>query len=565
MQEVYRRGQGMRRNVLLVDDDQVSRQIMANIIGRDHDVFHASNGQEALDVLRDHGQRLSLVLLDLLMPVMGGYEVLRTLQADPLLRRIPVIVLTSENVAEVESLQLGAVDFIPKPYVPEVVAARVNRAIELAEDRQIIRETERDALTGLYTHDFFLQYARLRDRYESGQSMDAVVININRFHLINELYGRSLGDRLLRSVADVIGRFQGEKEGLACRSGSDNFCLYLHHREDYESSLLPALASLGERLGSKKITVRVGIYPQVDSSVSLEQRFDRAGAACGRLRGRYATECAYYDNALHEKELHDGRLLSEMDSALSSGQFRVVFQPKYHIQGARPVLSSAEALVRWFHPVHGAISPSEFIPLFEDNGLISRLDHFVWTQAAAQIRSWRDRFGFSLPVSVNVSRVDLFHPDLESRLQEVLRLNGLSPSDLLLEITESAYTNQRFNLVETVGRLREAGFRVEMDDFGSGYSSLNMLTSLPMDALKLDMGFIHNIASSEKDLHIVKLMLEIARFLSVPVIAEGVETEQQYALLKDAGCDIIQGFYFSRPLPPEEFDRLIERELAARR
>ena len=201
-----------------------------------------------------------------------------------------------------------------------------------------------------------------------------------------------------------------------------------------------------------------------------------------------------------------------------------------------------------------------FVPLFEENGLIQKLDRFVWAEAAVQIRKWRDKYGKVIPVSVNVSRVDITCMDLVEELQGIIKANSLDASTMVLEITESAYTDNSDQMIETVSTLRKVGFRVEMDDFGSGYSSLNMLASLPIDALKLDMEFVKKINNSEKDLQMVKLVIDIARFLKIPVIAEGVELENQYQALKDIGCDVVQGFYLSRPIPPEIFEKLIENE-----
>ena len=552
-----------RRRVLIVDDEIIDRQLLKAIVSRKYEVLCAESGEEALETIRS--QPLSLVLLDLIMPGMNGYEVLRAIRKDPALRQLPVIVLTAEKGAEVETLRLGATDFIPKPfYMPEVILARIDRSIELAEDKLIISGAETDPLTGLYKQDFFLHYARQLDRFEPDLPMDAVVLNINRFHLVNELYGRAFGDSLLREIGSILRRLVQGTPGLAGRTASDTFVLYLPHREDYEASLLAPLAAAGGAPGRARATVRVGIYPLAAKSADLEQRLDRANLACSRLRGNYATACAYYDTSTHEEELQEERLISGMETALQERQFRVFYQPKYLIQGNRPVLASAEALIRWVHPERGMIPPASFIPLFEQNGLISRLDHYVWREVAEQIRAWKDRYGFSVPISVNVSRVDLFDPGLEDTLREVLDACGLEPSEYLLEITESSYTDHAEQLVETVHRLRALGFQVEMDDFGTGYSSLNMLTALPIDTLKLDMGFIRNIASSPKELRMVELMLDLAKFLAVPVVAEGVETEEQYRLLKNAGCELIQGYYFSRPVPPEEFALLIEKELKER-
>ena len=208
------------------------------------------------------------------------------------------------------------------------------------------------------------------------------------------------------------------------------------------------------------------------------------------------------------------------------------------------------------HIRHG--QPGDFIPLFESNGLIRELDRYVWCEAAQQIRLWTESFGKVIPVSVNVSRADLYDAELHNTLIDIVEEAALQPSDCLLEITESAYSDNADALVATVEHLRERGFRIEMDDFGSGYSSLNMLTSLPIDALKLDMKFIRNICDNPRDLRMVELVREIADFMNIPIIAEGVETKEQYLILKSVGIDIIQGYYFSRPLPSAQFGELLQ-------
>ena len=247
--------------------------------------------------------------------------------------------------------------------------------------------------------------------------------------------------------------------------------------------------------------------------------------------------------------------------AIEQKQFKVYYQPKYDITGDTPHLYSAEALIRWIHPEYGMISPGSFIPLFEENGLIQKLDRYVWEETASQIARWKENYGVTIPVSVNVSRINIYDPNLENELIGIVENVGLTPKELHLEITESAYTNNSHQIVETVERLRSHGFHIEMDDFGSGYSSLNMLSEMPIDALKLDMKFVRNICTNEKDRRMVKLIIEIAEFLNVPVIAEGVETKEQCDLLKKMSCDVIQGYYFSRPVPPEEFNSFIEKEL----
>ena len=241
------------------------------------------------------------------------------------------------------------------------------------------------------------------------------------------------------------------------------------------------------------------------------------------------------------------------------------YQPKYNIQCDPPRLSSAEALIRWKHPELGMISPGVFVPLFESHGLISVVDNFVWQEAARQVAQWKEKYQFTLPVSVNLSRADVFDPTLVDQLIRIIEENGLEYKNIKLEVTESAYTDNAKNVLDVIHRLRELGFEVEMDDFGSGYSSLNMLSDMPIDVLKMDMKFIRNIETSATDRRLVSLILDIGRYLQVPVVAEGVETEGQFDLLRKDGCDLVQGYYFSRPLPPEEFELLIQREMEIER
>ena len=562
MQELLERREGLHRTVLIVDDEVIEREILGTMLCGLYEVIYAENGAVALEILRKEQAHLSLVILDLHMPELDGYSLLRIIRADSVLRRIPVIVLTSEKDAEVEVLHLGAADFITKPYeAPDVIRARVLHSIELAEDSVIIHETERDELTGLFNKEFFFQYGKRLDEQNGNQPMDALVFDINRFHVINELYGKQTGDMILKRIGEEVHSIVCRTGGLACRLGGNCFGIYVPHREDLREKLSGYIAKLCGTLNNINISIRLGVYSDDGSGLDMEQRIDRAALTCRKLRNSFSTCFAFYDEELHSLELYEERLLEEMDRALAENQFRVFYQPKYNICGWKPTLTSAEALIRWFHPEFGVITPDVFIALFEENGMIQKLDRYVWNVVAAQINQWKKQYGVIIPVSVNVSRVDTFNPLLGNILSDITEKNGLENEKLLLEITESAYTENAEQIIDTVVELRRQGYRIEMDDFGSGYSSLNMLTSLPIDALKLDMKFIRNICDNKKNYRLVGIMIEIARLLDVPVIAEGVETKEQMELLKGLGCDIIQGYYFSKPLSADEFSALIESEI----
>ncbi len=424
------------------------------------------------------------------------------------------------------------------------------------EGRQIISETERDTLTQLYSRSFFTVYSNRIYRENPERHMDAIVMNIERFHTLNTLNGRSFGDDVLRALGKEIDKFLQETFGIAGRMEGDYFNIYCKHQDDYQALLNRFQTGIDEKFHNTDVRLRMGVMPWQEG-LTPEEMFDRAWSACGMARGEYKTHLMIYDDELQRRDEMNLRLQNDLSRALEGQELEVYYQPKYEIRSESPKLSSAEALVRWQHPQLGLIQPWDFITLFERNGQISAMDRFVWEATARQIAAWRDKYGVTLPVSVNLSRVDVFDPGLFDTLDGIITQYGLARSDLKLEVTESAYTEDAEHLIRVIGQLREKGYEIEMDDFGSGYSSLNMLSSMPIDVLKMDMAFIQNIERNEQDFHLVELILDIARYLKVPVIAEGVETENQLRLLKNAGCDIVQGFYFSKPLPADEFEQKI--------
>ncbi len=417
----------------------------------------------------------------------------------------------------------------------------------------LIAATETDDLTGLYNRDYFFHYANSMYRKNPKTPMDAIVLNIEQFHSVNALHGMAFGDHVLRILGNTLREVADEKGGIAGRFGADRFDVYCRHTEDYRSILDLLQNKLDALASNTSIRLRMGVMPWQENLEPVEL-FDRARTACSMARGHYKDHLIVFDEKVREGELLEQRLLNDLRRALDSYEFEVYYQPKYDIQSDPPKLVSAEALIRWQHPELGLITPDSFIPLLERNGKIGEVDKYVWSEAARQIARWKARFGVTMPVSVNLSRVDVFDPDLEKTLDRILAQNGLDHDALKLEVTESAYTENAEQVIQVVENLRQKGYTVEMDDFGTGYSSLNMLSAMPIDVLKMDRTFIQNIENDEKDVHLVALILGIAKNLNIPVIAEGVETEQQLKLLKDLGCVLAQGYFFSRPLHPTEFE-----------
>jgi len=546
-----------KRRILIVEDEFVNREILKNLLLDDYEILEAEDGEAALDVLENNNDSLSLVLLDLFLPKISGLEVLNVIQAK--YNHLPVIVLTSDKELEVQCLSYGASDFFSKPYPDfSIIKARITRVIELFEDRQIIKSTERESLTRLYTKEYFYKYVADEDKHFANEEFDAIAIGIRSFHVIQERFGSHFSDSLLVRFSKRLRSALQNVSGMVCHLEADTFIAYAKHFEDYEDFFKKISEDFYVDSDNRTpIKIQVGVYQNVDKNVDIDVRFERAKIALNKIRDSAVKNVFIFDDKLKEKEMFEEELIEEFPTAIKEKQFVVYYQPKFNIRGDKPVLSSAEALIRWNHPVKGLISPGVFIPLFEEKGLIEQLDLYVWKEAATQIRKWKEELGKYVPVSVNVSRVDLFDPTLVDTLINITKENGLANSDLLLEITESAATEEINIIIDKINELRMLGFKIEIDDFGTGYSSLSMINKIPLDALKIDMIFIRNAFTSQNDNQMIKIIIDIASYLKVPTIAEGVETIEQVAVLKTLGCDIVQGYYFSKPIPADEFKKFI--------
>ena len=545
--------------ILAAGIDSTSRQYLIRALEGQYTVLIAGNCEESLNMLNKHEDSLALIILVIASLNDEIIDILEQAKDDPLLKHIPVIVMSDSRDVEAHALKNGALDFLMLPCPSsEVIRAHVQRTLELSENLNIIRFTERDQLTGLYNKEYFFKYADRFDLYHRDMEMDAVIVNISHFHMINERYGRAYGDDILRHVGERIR--QSLDIGIACRRDADAFLVYRPHCDEYETFLRNEPNNM-----DNQVRLRIGIYPNVDKTLDIERRFDRAKLAADTVRNNFDRTIAFYDDKMRETEIYMEQLLEDFQQGISEKQFVVYYQPKFAIQGTLPVLNSAEALVRWNHPQRGMISPGVFIPLFESDGLIRQLDNYVWREVAMQMRDWKDRLGICVPVSVNMSRVDMLDEDLVDHIKSLVAEFGLNRDEFLLEITETAYTQDSEQIIKTVKAFREAGFRIEIDDFGSGYSSLSMISTLPMDALKLDMEFMRNAFKERKNTRMLDAVIDIAYSLEVPTIAEGVETAEQMFALKEMGCDIVQGFYFSRPIPAAEFEEFLLEKKYGRR
>ena len=552
----------LQKQILVVEDNALNREMLKIILSEQYAVLEAENGREALDILGKSGRDIALILLDMMMPVMDGFTFLDRIKEDPELSLIPVIVMTQSEgeVDEVAALAHGATDFVPKPYRPQVILHRVASIINLRETAAMANLFRYDQLTGLYSKEYFYQQVRQTLRENPDREYNIVCSNIENFKLYNDTFGTDAGDRLLREIAGIMQSIIGDS-GICGRFAADRFlCLQergqeMRDREDFDSKM--EISSV-----VKSLVMRWGVYEVVDRSVPVEQMCDRAQLAADSIKGQYNRYFAIYDDALRGKLLREQAITEAMVTALQEDQFRVYLQPKYSLHDDG--LAGAEALVRWIHPEWGFMSPGEFIPLFEKNGFITQLDQYVWEEVCKLLRSWREKGYAPLPVSVNVSRADVYQADLAETLQDIVDRYGVDPAQLHLELTESAYTENPAQIIDTVARLRQQGFIIEMDDFGSGYSSLNMLNQMKLDILKLDMKFIQNETAKPAEQGILRFIVSLARWLNLSVVAEGVETREQLERLREIGCDYVQGYFFAKPMPDAEFEALLSAQSARR-
>lgn len=438
-----------------------------------------------------------------------------------------------------------------------LVLTKLHSDRQAAERQKLIAATELDPLTKLYARNFFFEYAARMHKENPEYELDAIVVNIEQFHAINAIYGWDFGDRILLALGDEIKAYIGETDGIACRSTADRFDIYSRHTDDHQAVFDRLQHALDNFTENVNVRIRMGVMPYQRDLEPVEL-FDRARTACNMVRGKHHIRLMVFNEQMREREILEQRLLNDLKYAVENREFIVYYQPKYDVQGEEPVLKSAEALVRWKHHELGMIPPGEFISLFEKHAQIGIIDKYVWQESARQIRAWKDKYGRVIPVSVNLSRIDIFDPNIVQTLEEIIEKNGINREDLHLEVTESAYTEDTDQVIGVVRNLRNMGYVIEMDDFGTGYSSLNMLSTMPVDILKLDKSFIDNIEKTggqeEKDIRLVELILDIAKSLKLTVVAEGVESEKQIKFLKDRGCDMVQGYYFSPPVPVAKFE-----------
>ena len=424
---------------------------------------------------------------------------------------------------------------------------------EVRTAHSTIAVLERDELTEFYQLSAFYQKARQCLDEAPGTSFDIIVLDIERFKLINETFGRKSGDTLLQKLAIFLMGLENADKGVFSRATADTFFILMPEKLHFYQSLQQNVAAFFQNYPLPiHVHEKIGVYTVTSNmEISVEQMCDRARLALDTFTFKDDTRIAFYDQKLHDKLILQHHILDCVPQALKKRQFKLYLQPKFDMITGNVI--GAEALIRWIHPELGFIPPDKFIPLLEKEGGIYAIDRYIWEEACSILRTRQKNGHKVLPISVNVARSDLYQEDLQLVLQKLLDKYQLDASALRLEVLERAYVNDTDNILKVLSQLRKQGFWIEMDDFGTGESSLSMLAEMPIDVLKLDRQFLSTSLQNKRQIDVMQFIINIANTLDIRVIAEGVETKEQADLLCSMGCQYAQGYYYAKPEPAEKF------------
>ncbi len=420
-------------------------------------------------------------------------------------------------------------------------------------------ERQNDALTGILNYSKFCASAENAIRYNKDKNYAIVTFDIDKFKSINDQYGMSVGDMILKHIANALKAFFEYDENYA-RLHSDVFAFYMEYEK--RGDIIRAIEKVRRHIANSDLNIDIktsfGIYLVEDRHVPINLMCDRAKMAALTIKKNVMKFCAFYDEQYHENMVKERGIEHDMNRALQNHEFKMYLQPKYNLENGN--MCGAEVLSRWQHPEKGLIPPLDYIPLFEENGFIIKLDEYMWEQACKTIRAWLDSGIEPVPLSVNISRYHIQHNDLPAVFEHLMKQYNLTSDMLTLEITESMFMNSPAKLADVLNTLKDRGFKLEVDDFGSGFSSLSMIRHIAVDTIKMDKDFLDQEISSEKGKIVVSHTISMAKDLQLQVVAEGVETGEHVEFLKQSHCDIAQGYYFAKPMALDEFEKYLQKK-----
>ena len=540
--------------VLIVDDEKVNRLNLGKILGDTYEIVEAENGRQAIDILQKQYDRISAVILDLIMPEFNGYDFMKEYAKSKTFGTIPVVIATIDGdvKTEKECLKLGAWDFVSKPYDASIIQFRVKNVIDRSQhqlNKELNYRAQFSTLAEIYNMSTFIYATEKMLERNPNEKFAFIRMDIDKFRLVNAFFGQEEGDHLLKYVAEYLrSQFSQYKYIFTV-------CLGYENEAEIHAFMKKTDKMALEYPLDFDIVMTYGIYLIEDNSLDVNEIYERANLASKKCKNDYNIQnYAFFESIMREEIVKEQMIVNNMRGALNGNEFVLYLQPKYELH--TNTLSGGEVLVRWLDPKRGMISPGDFIPVFERNGFIMKLDFYVWEKSCQLIRKWLDEGRKPYPISVNISRVSLYNPRLTDVLCDLVQKYNVPPELLQLELTESAYTTNQQTIKTMMSTLQQKGFQIMMDDFGSGYSSLNVLKDIEVDILKIDMRFLSDTENEARSENILAAVVRMAKWLNLPVIAEGVERKEQVMFLKSIGCEYVQGYYFARPMPIEEYEKL---------
>ena len=570
---------GLKKStIMLVDDEPIMLDIVQALLESEgyENFVREEKSTQAINRLLE--TKPDIVLLDLDMPDINGFEVLASIREIEEYRFLPVIILTAseEPGNKLKALELGATDFLSKPVDASELALRVRNTLSAKAYQDHL--SNYDGLTGLPNRALYIKRleAEIKSSEESDNKIILLDIDIENFRHINKTLGHFTGDTILQMIAqrlqyavrgsDVVGvgRRYSQIENIA-HMGGNEFSIILCDVKSIEN-----VSAISERvldvltrqyfIDDKELhlgaNIGIAVYP--DDGENSETLIKNASSAKDFAKKEGKDSFQFYSSGMNEHAAAKLKLESDLRKAVDKVDFEIYYQPKIEVSSG--TVMGVECLLRWHHPDNGYISPEHFVPIAENMGLIIPLGNWVLHEACMQASRWASEMDLQLKISVNVSAKQFTDDGLKDSIVSALQESGLKPGNLILEITESMLMGDVEENAKILNEIKALGVSFSLDDFGTGYSSLSYLKKLPIDELKIDRSFLMDVPEASDDSAIVKAIIAMAHSLGQIVVAEGVEKKEQLDFLKRLDCDIIQGYYYSKPLCNDDFIAFIEEQ-----
>ncbi|MDO5148704.1 MAG: bifunctional diguanylate cyclase/phosphodiesterase, partial [Oscillospiraceae bacterium] len=530
------------RTIFVVESEKNKTSSYAELFSGKYDIIKTKIDDKCIDILKKHFSEISLIFLDASDKTKESTDFITMVKSDRIVHNIPVIVIADDSVSDEEEtfLSVGAAGVIRYSSKPNAIFLQVSNIIELKENAENGSLSELDTLTGLYTRQAFFRHAEKIISENPDFNFIICISELDGIKLLNEKDGKQAGDSKLKAVANFM-KNAGDPCLLAGRFGGDQFVALFRQDDEFEKNI--SMDDVNDVLvsspseGMEEIRIKFAIYENVEHDVPVSVICDRALLALQTIRGKYGKRMAKYEESLLIEHERKERIEECMREALANNQFRVYYQPKHDANTGE--LTGAEALIRWEHPEYGFMSPGEFIPIFEDNGFITEVDNFVWKKTCENLHKWIEKGLNVVPISINASKLDFLRPDFFDNLNKASNEMDVPSGLLHIEVTESLFSDQIEELVDILSKCQENGYKIELDDFGSGYSSLNTLSILPLDVVKMDMSLVKAITDF-KSMRVFSACINLARSLGLKTVSEGVETKEQMWAIRELGGDVIQ-------------------------